>query len=67
MKTETVGLCIYPKDVQRITGKSERYSRLLLQKVKGKFDKEGHQFVTVEEFCVYTGLKKEHVQPLLLL
>lgn len=67
MKIDSSRLCIYPKDVQRITGKSERYSRLLLQKVKGKFDKEVHQFVTVEEFCVYTGLKKEHVQPLLLI
>ncbi len=66
MKSETVRLCIYPKDVQRITGKSERYSRILLQKIKGKYKKEVHQFVTVEEFCLYTGLKKEHVQPLLL-
>ena len=66
MKSETVRLCIYPKDVQRITGKSERYSRILLQKIKGKYEKEVHQFVTVEEFCFYTGLKKEHVQPLLL-
>jgi hypothetical protein len=66
MKSETVRLCIYPKDVQRITGKSERYSRILLQKIKGKYEKEVHQFVTVEEFCLYTGLKKEHVQPLLL-
>ena len=66
MKSETVRLCIYPKDVQRITGKSERYSRILLQKIKGKYEKEVHQFVTVEEFCLYTGLKKEQVQPLLL-
>lgn len=66
MKLEAVRLCIYPKDVQRITGKSERYSRILLQKIKGKYEKEVHQFVSVEEFCLYTGLKKEHVQPLLL-
>ena len=66
MKSETVRLCIYPKDVQRITGKSERYSRILLQKIKGKYEKEVHQFVTVEEFCLYTGLKLEQVKPLLL-
>jgi len=66
MKTESMRLCIYPKDVQRITGKSERYSRSLLQKIKSKFAKEEHQFVSIEEFCLYTGLKEEHVQPLLL-
>lgn len=54
-------LCIYPKDVQRITGKSERYGRMLLQKIKQYFEKEEHQFVTVEEFCLYTGIKKDEV------
>ena len=29
-------ICIYPKDVQRITGKSERYGRLLLAKIRNK-------------------------------
>jgi hypothetical protein len=66
MKLVTIRLCIYPKDVQLITGKSERYSRMLLQKVKEKFSKEEHQFVSIEEFCSYTGLKIEQVQPLLL-
>ena len=66
MKIETVRLCVYPKDVQRITGKSERYSRMLLQKIKEKFEKEEHQFVSIEDFCNYTVLKQEHAQPLLL-
>ena len=66
MKIETVRLCVYPKDVQRITGKSERYSRMLLQKVKECFNKQEHQFVSIEEFCSYTGLKQEQVQPLIL-
>ena len=66
MKIETVRLCVYPKDVQRITGKSERYSRMLLQKIKDTLNKQEHQFISVEEFCNYTGLKIEQVQPLLL-
>ena len=49
MKLESIRLCIYPKDVQLITGKSERYSRMLLQKVKEKFSKEEHQFVSIED------------------
>ena len=61
MKLQQTRLCIYPKDVQRITGKSERYGRMLLQKIKLYFEKEEHQFVTVEEFCKYTGFKKDDV------
>ena len=66
MKMQQTRLCIYPKDVQRITGKSERYGRMLLNKIKEYFANEEHQFVSIEEFCNYTGLKQEHVQPLLL-
>ncbi len=61
MKTVQTRVCIYPKDVQRITGKSERYCRTLLQKIKEYFKKEEHQFVTVEEFCIYTGIKADQV------
>jgi len=39
---------------------------MLLGKIKEYFAKEEHQFVSIEEFCNYTGLKQEHVQPLLL-
>ena len=58
-------ICIYPKDVMLITGKSERYGRKLLEKIKTKYSKEDHQFVTVDEFCSFTGLKIEQVQPYL--
>jgi len=52
-----VRACIYPKDIQCITGRSERYGRSLLNKIKAHYDKEKHQFVTVEEFAEYTGIK----------
>jgi hypothetical protein len=66
MKTQTTRLCVYPKDVQRITGKSERYGRMLLIKIRETFNKQDHQFISIEEFCLYTGLKEDQVQPLLL-
>ena len=66
MKTQTTRLCVYPKDVQRITGKSERYGRMLLIKIRGYLNKEDHQFISIEEFCLYTGLKIDQVQPLLI-
>ncbi len=59
-------ITIYPKDIQLITGKSERYGRLLLRKIKMHLNKEHHQFVTIEEFCTYTGLKIENVTQYLI-
>lgn len=58
----TKRICIYPKDVMRITGKGEKYSRNYLEKIRKKLQKEEHQFITVEEFCDYTGLKIEQVR-----
>jgi predicted transcriptional regulator of viral defense system len=54
--------CIYPKDVQRITGKSERYSRKLLKKLKVKLKREQHQYVTIDEFAEYAGLDSDLVK-----
>jgi hypothetical protein len=66
MKTETTRLCVYPKDVQRITGKSERWGRMLLLKIREVLNKEEHQFITIEEFCNYTGFKVDQVQSVLI-
>ncbi len=57
MKTKR--LCVFPKDVQCITGKSERYGRQLLADIKVFLRKEPHQFVTVYEFATYCGLNAE--------
>ena len=57
---------IYPKDVQQITGKSERYGRMLLKQIKVKLKKEEHQFVTVDEFCQFTGINPEQIHPFLV-
>lgn len=63
MKPKTTRLCIYPKDIQRITGKSERYSRDLIQKIKKSLNKAPHQILSIEEFCTYIGLSLESVLP----
>jgi hypothetical protein len=63
MKSDRV--CIFPKDVQRITGRSERYGRLLLHQIRKHFDKEPHHFITPEEFAEYTGLNIETVKEFL--
>jgi hypothetical protein len=62
---KTTRIIVYPKDVQRITGKSARYGRLLIARIRGRYQKESHQFVTIEEFCQFTGLPSEQVAPYL--
>jgi len=65
MITKQNPICIFPKDVQRITGKSERYARMLLKKIKERLGKQQHQLVTIDEFCDYIGIRKEQVIPLM--
>jgi predicted site-specific integrase-resolvase len=59
-------IIIYPKDIQRITGKSERYGRILIKRIKQHYQKDDHQVVSIEEFCNYTGLKLELVKEFLI-
>ena len=63
MKNVLKRACIYPKDIQCITGKSYRQSLRMLQQIKRDLHKEKEQLLSIEEFCDYTGLKHEHVEP----
>lgn len=54
-------VCIYPKDVQRITGKTYTQSRLYVKKIKESLNKEEHHLLSVLEFCRYSGLPYEEV------
>jgi hypothetical protein len=58
-------VCIYPKDIQLITGRSERYGRKLIQDIREHLGKETHQFITIDEFSEYTGIKEEIVNEFL--
>jgi len=53
---------IYPKDVQLITGKSERYGQDLLTKIREHYKKQPHQFITVQEFCSFSGIPQQDVE-----
>ena len=71
----------YQVFVQNFINIHTPYTRLLLKHSTGSgktlsaigiamqfieyFKKEEHQFVTVEEFCKYTGIKEEQVKPLM--
>lgn len=58
-------ICIHTKDIQLITGKSERYARTLIAEIKEKYGKTKDQAVTVKELCKHLGINEEDVQPLL--
>jgi len=53
--------CIYPKDIQNLTGRSERYGRDFLNKMKSHFGKQSYQFITSKEFAEYSGIDLEIV------
>ncbi|RRJ88058.1 hypothetical protein EG849_14950 [Flavobacterium macacae] len=61
MKPQYARACIYPKDIQNITGKSYKQSRLYLNRIKAHLGRQPAQWVSIEEFCEYSGLKPEHV------
>jgi hypothetical protein len=65
MKTQIKRICIYPKDIERITGKSYRQSTRMLQLIRKSLNKLDNELVTIEEFCQYAGLKIEQVEPLI--
>ena len=65
MKPRLTRICIYPKDVQLITGRSERSSRELILKIKKTKKKEHHQPLTVHEFCTYMGIPYESIRELI--
>ena len=60
-------ICIYPKDVQNITGKKERTARKLLSDIRQSLGKQKNELVTVEDFCRHTGLKEEQINRFLAL
>jgi hypothetical protein len=65
MKNTLKRACIYPKDVQRITGKSYRQSIRMLLQIKKDLRKEKEQLLTIEEFCQYTGINLDHVSSII--
>ena len=54
-------IAIFAKDIQYITGRTERYARKLLKELREHHGKASHQFVSLGEFCEYTGLPYEEV------
>ena len=56
---------IYPKDVENITGLGDRAARKLIQNIKSGLGKSKTMFVTVNEFCLCTGIHEELIKDFL--
>lgn len=66
MKLPMKRICIYPKDIQLITGKSYRQSARLAQKIKKELNKPDKEFLTINDFCNYTGINYEQFEHLIM-
>ena len=58
-------IVIYAKDVMMITGRKPRAAWKLLAAIRKKYKKKKGQFVTVDEFCEFTGISKDIIIPFL--
>ena len=50
-------IVIYPQDVALITGRSDRYGRMIIKRIKEDLKKEDHHLVTIQEFSEYMGIE----------
>lgn len=66
MNTIPNRIVIYAKDIMNITGRRERTAHKLLARIRKKYKKPKGSFVSLDEFCDFTGLKPEKVHPFLL-
>lgn len=58
-------IVIYAKDISNITGRKERAARKLIARIREKYQKENGSFITIFEFCEFTGIPKESVKEFL--
>lgn len=56
---------LYPKDIENITGRRGRTARRLLKKIRDALGKSKNEFVTIQEFCYFTGIEEELVRDFL--
>lgn len=53
-----------PKDIQRITGYCYKTSVKMHRRIRENVGKRMGQFVTIDDFCAYTGLTREDAKVL---
>lgn len=54
-------IVIYPKQAAQLTGNSYAAGKKLLQRIRTQLGKQARAYVSVGEFCRYTGLPEAEV------
>jgi hypothetical protein len=55
-------VCIYPKDAAQLTGTRYGTGKRLLQRIRAALHKPPRAYISVAEFCEFTGLPEEEVK-----
>ena len=51
-------VCIYPKQAAQLTGNQYTADKRLLQRIRTKLGKPSGSYVSIGEFCQFTGLPR---------
>ncbi|MBW8360023.1 MAG: hypothetical protein K0M63_09530 [Weeksellaceae bacterium] len=62
MKPKKIRVCVYVKDLQYVTGRSERHCRRMMRDLRRKLGKPKPTAITVEEVATYLSLPPETVR-----
>ena len=54
-------ICIYPKDVAQLTGRSYDAAKRLVRRAREAAGKPAGALVSVQDFCQLTGLNEDEV------
>jgi hypothetical protein len=57
--SKTRRVVIYAKDIVTITGRKITAARNLYRAILRAFEKQPGQFITLREFCIYTGISED--------
>jgi len=52
-------VCIYPKEAAKMLRIGERQAQRLFRNIRFALNKKKHQYITVKEFCEYTGIDEK--------
>jgi hypothetical protein len=54
-------IVLYAQDIMNITGRCKRTARRMIAAMRKKFNKPTRGFITIDDFCEFTGLTENYV------
>jgi len=58
-------IIIYPQDIALLTGRSDRYARMIIKRIKEHLNKKDHQLITIREYADYMAIDIELIKAVL--